>query len=76
MKIDVKVIFDDGRRVTRHLRTPAHTRLTEVGKEALLHQEADRLEQFFPGLEFRLVPLQGGSFNFVQIPPEMTAVTE
>jgi len=43
-------------------------RLTAKGVDALLDQEAARVEQFFPGLEFRLVPLRDGHFNFMEIP--------
>ena len=42
----------------------------------MLKFEAERVEQFFPGLEFRLVPLQGGNFNFVEIKPEITTETQ
>jgi hypothetical protein len=73
MRIDIKVILRNGERVTRHLRTPPHTRITEHGTDMLWKQEADRLQQFFPGREFRLVPLRDGNFNFVEIPPELAA---
>jgi hypothetical protein len=68
MKINFKVVRLDGTTATRRLRTPAHRRLTAKGVEWLLLQEADRMERFFPGLEFRLVPLRDGNFNFVEIP--------
>lgn len=37
----------------------------------LLEQEVDRVKRFFPGLEFRLVSLRDGNFNFVEVKPEM-----
>jgi hypothetical protein len=73
MRIDIKIVRLDGSKVVRRLRTEAHRRLTPVGINAMLRQEADRVEQFFPGLEFRLVPLRGGNFNFVEIPAEMAS---
>jgi hypothetical protein len=76
MKIDIKVVRLNGQTVTRHLRTPRGRRLTGAGTDALLKQEAERVEQFFPGLEFRLVPLHSGSFNFVEIKPEFTTETQ
>src|SRR5438309_907257 len=47
----------------------------------LLEQEADRVAKWFPGLEFRLVTLRDGNFNFVEIEPaviqpEMAVVSE
>jgi hypothetical protein len=77
VKVDIKVVLLDGQKVTRHLRTPKHyQRLTKAGIEQLLDIEADRLEQFFPGKEFRLVPLRGCAFNFVEIAPELTTETQ
>jgi hypothetical protein len=70
MKIEIKVVRLDGTNHVRRLRTPPHTRLTSAGVDALLHQEAERVEQYFPGAEFRLVPLRNGSFNFVEMTPE------
>ena len=53
----------------RHLRTPPGRFLSPQGIDALLDAEAKRVEEYFPGLEFRLVPLRGGiNFNFVEVP--------
>lgn len=71
--MEITVVCLDGRRITRHLRTPPGRFITSAGVEALLKHEADRVEEFFPGLEFRLVPLRDGSFNFIEMPPEMAA---
>lgn len=71
MKINFTVRRLNGEVATRRLRTPKHTRLTEAGREMLLEQEVDRVERFFPGLEFRLVPVRDGNFNFVEVKPEM-----
>jgi hypothetical protein len=76
VKVDIKVVLLDGQKVTRHLRTPKHRRLTSAGVDALLKQEADRVEQFFPGREFRLVPLRDCCFNFVEIKPELATETQ
>lgn len=71
MKINFTVRRLNGEVATRRLRTPKHMRLTEAGREMLLEQEVDRVKRFFPGLEFRLVSLRDGNFNFVEVKPEM-----
>ena len=73
MKIDIRVVLLDGQSVTRHLRTPKGRRLTGAGMDMLWKQEADHLEKHFPDREFRLAPLHGGSFNFIEIPKEVDA---
>jgi hypothetical protein len=70
----ITVILIDGKRFARRLRTPPGTLLTPAGVDAQLLREADRVEQYFPGLEFRLVPLRDGNFNFIQLP--VTAVAD
>lgn len=62
----ITTIMSDGKRVTRNLRTPPGQLFTESGIDALLEREAARVEEFFPGRDFRLVPLRDGSFNFVE----------
>lgn len=64
------VILLDGERAKRRLKTPNGKRLTAAGIDALLEQEAERVEKWFPGREFRLVSLRDGNFNFVEIPKE------
>ena len=72
MKIEIKVVRLDGTKHVRRLRTQTHIRrLTSSQVDEVLHQEAERVEQYFPGAEFRLVPLRNGSFNFVEIEPEV-----
>jgi hypothetical protein len=67
-RITIKTILSNGKTETRHLRTPPNQFLSQGGIDWLLHEEAKRVEEFFPGLEFRLVPLRSGvHFNFVQI---------
>jgi hypothetical protein len=71
MKIEIKVVRLDGTKHVRRLRTQSHVRrLTSSQVDEVLHQEAERVEQYFPGAEFRLVPLRNGSFNFVEMTPE------
>jgi hypothetical protein len=72
-RLTVTVVRLDGKRATRHIRTLPGQYLTPVGVDAQLQQEAERVERYFPGIEFRLVPLTGGCFNFVEIPAEMAA---
>jgi hypothetical protein len=57
----------DGQFVRRRMRTPPGKQLAPEGLEALLVSEAKRVEEHFPGREFRLVPLHGGNFNFVEL---------
>ena len=64
--LKVTVVRLDGRRMTRSLRTAPGKLLTPTGVEMTLKQEAERVETYFPGLEFRLVPLRDGNFNFVE----------
>jgi hypothetical protein len=64
--LKVTVVRLDGRRMTRSLRTAPGQVLTPTGVEMTLRQEAERVETYFPGLEFRLVPLRDGNFNFVE----------
>ena len=64
--LKVTVVRLDGRRMTRNLRTAPGQLLTPTGVEMTLKQEAERVETYFPGLEFRLVPLRDGNFNFVE----------
>jgi hypothetical protein len=40
--------------------------LTPAGIDGILKEQADIVEQLFPGAEFRLVALRDGNFNFVQ----------
>jgi hypothetical protein len=55
-----------GRRATRR-RVAAGRLITPAGIDGILEQEAEIVERFFPGSEFRLVTLRDGNFNFVQI---------
>jgi hypothetical protein len=73
-RLTVTVVRLDGRRAVRNIRTPPNQFFTPAGVEEQLKFEADRVENYFPGLEFRLVPLRDGNFNFVEVPPpELTA---
>ena len=75
-RIDITVVCLNGRRFQRHLRTQPNSFLSpELVNEALL-QEATRVEEHFPGREFRLVPLVGGRFNFVEMKSDLTVKTE
>jgi hypothetical protein len=55
-----------GRRASRRRIAPAGRFLTPEGVDGILAQEAEIIEKFFPGAEFRLVALSDGNFNFVQ----------
>jgi hypothetical protein len=71
--IRLTVVLRDKKRVSRIVRTPPGKVFTESGIEDVLRQESEQVERFFPGREFRLVPLSGGQFNFVEISPEKEA---
>ena len=66
-RLTITTILLDGKRHRRELRTPPGQFLSPRGVNAQLDEEANRVEEFFPGLEFRLVQLSDGSFNFVEI---------
>jgi len=71
-RVDITVVKLDGKKIRRSVRTPPGNLLTPDGLEAVLKQEAERVTEFFPELEFRLVPmLDGRSFNFMEIPKAM-----
>ena len=65
-RLDITTILCDGQRLKRNLRTPPSQFLSPAGVDAQLDAEAKRIEEFFPGREFRLVPLRDGNFNFVE----------
>lgn len=71
--IRLSVILRDKKRTSKIVRPPPGQVFTEKGIENMLRHEADLVEQFFPGREFRLVPLTGGQFNFVEVAPEQGA---
>lgn len=64
------VILMDGKRFPKIVRAPAGRLVSAQGIEAVLAQEATIIEKFFPGREFRLVPLASGDFNFIEMPKE------
>lgn len=70
-RLDITTILLNGERAVRHLRTPPNQFWSPNGIEHLLEQEAERVESFFPGREFRLVPLRDGNFNFVEVKLEI-----
>jgi hypothetical protein len=55
-----------GRRATRRRIAPAGQLITPAGIDGILEQEAEIVERFYPGSEFRLVALRDGNFNFIQ----------
>ena len=63
-------ILLDGTRIRHPWSAPPGRFLLPEGLEKLLEWEADRVEAFFPGLEFRLVPLRDGNFNLVEVEVE------
>jgi hypothetical protein len=72
--IKLCVIFLDGKRLRRTVHAAPGSRLTPDGVDMLLETEAERVEAFFPGREFRLVPLRdAGQFNFVEIEKPVAA---
>jgi len=75
-RLDITVVRLNGTRVARHVRTPPGEFMSEKDFEAALKQEVERVEEFFPGIEFRLVPLRGGKFNFVEIKSDITPESE
>jgi len=71
--IRLSVILRDKKKTSKIVRTPPGKVFTEKVIEDVLRHEADLVEKFFPGREFRLVPLTGGQFNFVEVVPELGA---
>jgi hypothetical protein len=65
--VTITVVPLVGRRGTRRRIAPAGQFITPEGIDGILEQEAQIVERFFPGAEFRLVALRDGNFNFVQI---------
>ncbi len=64
----------NGESFRHRMRTPPGQALSAIGVEALLESEANRVEQYFPGKEFRLVPLRNGDFNFVEVEAELASI--
>lgn len=75
--IRLAVILRDKKRFAKTVRAPAGQLFTEAGVDAVLRNEAELLEKFFPGRDFRLVPLSNsgnsGHFKFVEISKEAEA---
>lgn len=68
--IRFSVILIDGKRFPKIVRAPAGRLFTETAIENLLAREAEIIDKYFPGREFRLVPLTSRDFNFVEISKE------
>jgi hypothetical protein len=66
--VDITVIMLDGKRVRRRVRAGPRKRITSEGLEGIVLSAANAIERDFPGREFRLLPLSGASFNFVEVP--------
>jgi hypothetical protein len=64
--VTITVIPLVGRRGVRRRIAPAGRLISPEGIDGILEQEAEIVERFFPGAEFRLVALRDGNFNFVQ----------
>jgi hypothetical protein len=75
-RIDITVVCLNGRRFQRHLRTQPNVFMSPQQVDQALLQEASRVDEHFPGRQFRLVPLTGGRFNFVEMKSDLTAKTE
>jgi len=65
------VCLADGQKIRRRLKTLPRMQLTAEGLEAVISEEAAFVEKCFPGREFRLVPLRGRAFNFVEQPSSL-----
>jgi hypothetical protein len=65
-RMTVTTILLDGKRLTRNIRTLPGQYMSPAGVESQLENEVRRVDEFFPGREFRLVPLRDGNFNFVE----------
>lgn len=68
----IATILADGRKFNRTLRTPPRQMFTPAGVDEVLKREAARVEEFFPGREFRLIPLRDGNFNCVEAKKDFT----
>lgn len=72
--IEIVTVMPDGKRFRRVLKAPPGKGLTEIHRENILADFAGKLEQSFPGVEFKLLPIAGGrQFNFVAQKPEAIA---
>jgi hypothetical protein len=47
------------------IRAPKGKKFTDEGIESLQHEMAARVEQSFPGHDYRFVPIGADAFNFV-----------
>ena len=66
--LTITTIFAGGSgRVVQRYRAPAGKGLTASGIDKLLEVRIEETDRFFPGREFRLVPLRDGNFNLVEI---------
>jgi|SRR5579872_1677402 len=64
------VILLDGKRFPKILRAPAGRVFSAKAVEDQLAMELGVIDKFFPDREFRLVPLGGAKFNFVEMSKE------
>jgi hypothetical protein len=58
------IVTPDGRK-TKQAVAPPRKKFNSTGIDALLEQCAGQIEQSFPGVEFRLVPVGPNRFNFI-----------
>jgi hypothetical protein len=65
------VCLADGKKIRRRLKTLPGMQLTAGGLDAIVTEEAALVEKCWPGREFRLVPLRGRAFNFVEQLPSL-----
>lgn len=68
------VVRLNGERATCSQRTPAGALLTDAGVQEMLAREWVRVEKWFPGVQFRLVALRDGNFNFVEFKKEFGGI--
>lgn len=57
----------DGKRIRRRLQAPPGKCFTPDGVEQALGSAAAQLERDYPKRAFRLAPLRGSAFNFVEV---------
>jgi hypothetical protein len=66
--IDFKVIMLNGMRIRRRAIAPPKRQFSDKGVDQMLVAAAAQLEKDYPDRAFRLAPLRGSAFNFIEIP--------
>ena len=66
--IDFKVVLLNGTKIRRRLSAATHHHYTDKDVDQVLAAAAAQLEHDYPDRSFRLAPLAGSQFNFIEVP--------